>query len=176
MEEIWKPIKGYNGRYEISNMGRVKSFAQYTNGRIIKGCHDGKGYVYVKLYYAPQKHKMFKVHRLVATYFIPNPNNYSQINHKDENKDNNCVNNLEWCDNEYNSHYGTRAKRAGLSNRCCPTTSKKICSVSSDNRIEYYDSIGEAERVTGVAHSNIIRVLKNQRFSAGGYNWIYCNK
>lgn len=175
MEEIWKPIEGYEGKYEISNYGRVKSYAQYINGRIIKGCHDGKGYVYVKLYYISGKHKMFKVHRLVATHFIPNPNNYPQVNHKDENKDNNHVDNLEWCDNDYNNHYGTRSKRIAISNRCCPTTSKKICSIGNNNQIKYYDSIGEAERITGVSHSNIIKVLKNQRFSAGGYLWSYCD-
>jgi len=175
MEETWKTIDGYNGRYEISNMGRLKSYAKSPSGTIIKCCHDGKGYVYAKLYYAPFKHKMFKIHRLVATYFLPNPNNYPQINHKDENKDNNCVDNLEWCENNYNHSYGTRDERAGMSNRCCPTTSKKIYSIDDYNNKHYYDSIGEAERTIGASHSNIIRALKNGT-KANGYNWYYCNE
>ena len=175
MTEEWKPIEGYEGKYEISNMGRVKSYIQDSNGKIINGCPDGKGYLYVKLYYAPQKHKMFKIHRLVGKHFIPNPNNYSQINHKDENKKNNCVDNLEWCDNQYNNSYGTRNIRAGLSNRCCPTTSKKVCSINKDGIVDYYDSIGEAERQSGVSHSNIFAVLGGRRKHAGGYKWCYCS-
>lgn len=175
MIEEWKPIDGYEGKYEISNMGRVKSYTKDNNGKIINGCLDGKGYLYVKLYYAPQKHKTFKIHRLVGKHFIPNPNNYSQINHKDENKRNNCVDNLEWCDNQYNHSYGTRDARAGLSNRCCPTTSKKVRSIDRNGNVYYYDSIGEAERQSDVYHSNIFAVLGGRRKRAGGYEWYYCN-
>lgn len=174
MIEIWKPIPEFNGRYEVSNLGRIKSFTRKKEGEIINGSPDGKGYIMVKLYYGSQKNKMCKVHRLVAEAFIENPNNYPQVNHKDEDKTNNCVDNLEWCTNEYNINYGTGRMRASLSNRCCSTTSKKIYSVDDDGNITYYDSIGEAERQIGGSHSNIIGALKkNKRKKAYGSYWYY---
>ena len=175
MEEIWKKIDGYNGRYEISNFGRLKSYAQKkTQGRITYGSIEKKGYCVVRLYDDYGNAKDYKVHRLVAEAFIDNPYHYTQVNHKDENKTNNCVNNLEWCTNEYNCNYGTRTQRATESNRCCKTTSKPIYSVDPDSGIEYFDSIGEAERITGISHSNIIRALKNNCL-AGGRKWYYQN-
>ncbi|MBQ3990209.1 MAG: HNH endonuclease [Bacteroidales bacterium] len=178
MEEVWKQIQGYEGKYDISNMGRVRSYAQSKDGRIIKGNPDGKGYLYVKLYYTPQKYRMQKIHRLVGNHFLPNPNGYPQINHKDEDKRNNCVDNLEWCNNEYNHSYGTRDVRAGASNRCCPTTSKEVYSIDDSGNKTVYKSIGEAERLTGICHSNIIAAIKKEcstRKRAGGYRWFYSN-
>ena len=116
----WRPIEGYEGLYEVSNTGQVRSFdryVKYSNGRI--HLHKGKvlspsirydGYLVVLLSYNG-KHKMFSVHRLVAEAFIPNPDNLPQVNHKDEDKTNNSVENLEWCDNKYNMNYGTRKRR-----------------------------------------------------------------
>jgi len=106
MDEIWKSIKGYEGLYEISNLGRIKSFHQdKINGKIIKTFIDEKdGYVRLRLR-KNKKEKSFLVHRLVADAFLNNKNNFSQINHKDENKQNNCVDNLEWCNQSYNIRY-----------------------------------------------------------------------
>ena len=113
MNEEWRDIEGYEGLYQVSNLGRVKSL----NCRGHKGCigiltprFDGKGYEMVALY-KEGKARNTKVHRLVAQAFIPNPNNYPQVNHKDEDKTNNCVDNLEWCDTQYNNTYGTRIER-----------------------------------------------------------------
>lgn len=119
MTEIWKPIIGYEGLYEISNLGRVKSLPKYHKTRFsgyIKKCKilkpriDSYGYLMVALC-KDKKQKNFLIHRLVAKHFIANPNNYDSINHKDECKTNNNVNNLEWCTRYYNNNYGTRNKR-----------------------------------------------------------------
>lgn len=117
MEEIWKDIKGYEGLYQVSNLGRIKSLARYVyyrNGKvyhqdekILKPCLNNKGYCRVRLTKSTNS-KLFFVHRLVAMAFIPNPNNFPQINHKDENKQNNSSNNLEWCTSLYNNNFGKK--------------------------------------------------------------------
>ena len=124
MEEIWKGLSGIveNGEnYEISNFGRIRSIDRITTfkdgrkkfekGKILKPCKNTKGYLQIKLY-KNGKYKTNRIHRLVALAFIPNPNNLYEINHKDECKENNNVNNLEWCDTSYNANYGTRTKRS----------------------------------------------------------------
>lgn len=107
--EIWRDIEGFEGLYQVSNKGRVKSLARYhvRNDRIMKTSYDKDGYKRVCL--RNNGIKIYKlIHRLVAKAFIPNPNNYPVINHKDENHSNNKVENLEWCTVEYNNNYGTR--------------------------------------------------------------------
>ena len=133
IEEIWRPVVGYEGLYEVSSYGRVRSVDRY-----VKTCygsyrlHKGKvlspgirpdGYLVVSLQY-----KMFRVHRLVAQAFIPNPDNLPQVNHKNEVKSDNCVDNLEWCDATYNNNYGTariRAKETAIKNGSCTGLSKE---------------------------------------------------
>ena len=175
MTEIWKPINGYEGKYEISNLGRIKSYAQdRTYGKIKTGNTVKRGYKSILLYDNNGNKKWRPVHKLVAETFLPNPCGYDQVNHKDENKANNCVENLEWCDNRYNHNYGTRNFRVGLANRCCKTTSEKVYSIDMNGIVSYYDSIGEAERQTGLSHSNIVRTLKGRSHMCGGRQWFYC--
>ena len=117
MNEEWRPIEGYEGLYEVSNTGRVRSLDRYVKGkgesyRLQKGkmlspIKNKYGYLQVNLC-CNGKNKMFLVHRLSAQAFIPNPDNLPEINHKDENPGNNSVDNLEWCDRSYNNNYGTR--------------------------------------------------------------------
>ena len=122
--EIWQPVEGYEGLYEVSNLGRVKSL-KYGKEKILKSWNNGKGYLFVSLC-RNGKMKHFKVHRLVSTAFIPNPEGLPEINHIDENKSNNCLSNLEWCSHKYNSNYGTRTKRVASVQRNDPARSKAV--------------------------------------------------
>jgi len=113
--EEWRPVVGFEGLYEVSNLGRVKSLPKYSNSKgypqlrkekILKPFFTGKyrNYYSVRLLDG----KQYKVHRLVAQAFIPNPNNLPIVNHKDENPQNNMEDNLEWCDNAYNVKYSAK--------------------------------------------------------------------
>lgn len=120
MIEIWKDIEGYEGLYEVSSYGRVRSLQRTRKGsygsirivyeKILNHKIDKDGYHTVSLS-KEGKMKYIRVHRLVAQAFIPNPDNLPQVNHRDEDKSNNCVENLEWCDAKYNSNYGTAKER-----------------------------------------------------------------
>lgn len=138
MKEIWKNIKGYENLYQVSNLGNVRSLThivrQYNGtkyiyrkyiGKILKFSISKKGYAKVILRNR-EKSKTYLVHRLVAEHFISNSNNLSQINHKDENKLNNCINNLEWCSSGYNINYGKRNKKVSKSLKNKPKTKEHI--------------------------------------------------
>lgn len=106
MEEIWKDIKGYEGLYQVSNLGNVKSLKTNKN---LYYTRSGRNKDYLRVLLAKnKKRKMFSIHRVVAEHFIPNPNNYPCVNHKDECKSNNIWTNLEWCSEKYNANYGTK--------------------------------------------------------------------
>ena len=120
MEEIWKDIEGYEGLYEVSSYGRVRSLGQFVNhnyggyayrkGRLLKPGLGSRGYLSVTLSKNGIQ-KQYTVHRLVAQAFIENPDNLPQVNHKDEDRTNNNVTNLEWCDAKYNVNYGNRLNK-----------------------------------------------------------------
>ena len=117
MIEEWRPIEGYEGLYEVSNTGRVRSLDRFIvdslghkrfyKGKVLIPVKSNLGYLFVGLY-CNEKNKRYLVHRLVAQAFIENPDNLPEINHKDEDKTNNSVENLEWCTAKYNLSYGTR--------------------------------------------------------------------
>ena len=117
-EEIWKPVVGYEGSYEVSSYGRVRSLDRYVKcksyrlhkGKVLIGSITKYGYVRCNIKVNGVL-KGYFVHRLVAEAFIPNPDNLPQINHKDEDKTNNNVDNLEWCTAKYNMSYGSRQER-----------------------------------------------------------------
>lgn len=121
MEEIWRPVKGFEGYYEVSDLGRVRSIDRVIydsvrkcdrllKGRLLTERDNGHGYKSVMFC---KNHKLYHkyVHILVAEAFIQNPSNLPYVNHKDENKGNNCADNLEWCTGSYNNLYGTRTQR-----------------------------------------------------------------
>ena len=183
MKENWKDIKGYEGSYCVSNTGKVKSlgYLQYDinnktynfikREKILIGQDTKKGYLLVRLY-KNGKYKIVSIHRLVAQAFIPNPNNLPQVNHKDENKSNNCVDNLEWCDNKYNCNYGTRTKRMSetLKNRNC----KKVYQYNKLMKLlNIYKSISEASKVNNFSTSGIAQCCNNKIKTYKGYIWKY---
>ena len=173
-EEIWKPIEGYGGRYEVSSHGRIRSFAiDSKNGRIIKGVRSKLGYQVARLYDGKRNSKLIPIHRLVAYAFLDNPAGLPEVNHIDEIKHHNWVSNLEWCSRAYNVNYGTRNARSSRSHICHEALSLKVGSIDENGLVEYFDSIGEAERQTGCSHSNIIRTLKGRTNHCGNRQWFY---
>lgn len=117
--EVWKDIEGFEGLYQVSNLGRVKSLdhedmrGHHVKGKVLAG-RPNKGYLGVALY-RDGNAKGYPVHRLVAKAFLDNPSNLPEVNHKDEDKTNNATSNLEWCTSRHNCNYGTRNERIGKS-------------------------------------------------------------
>ena len=163
-EEIWCPIKGYESMYEVSDQGRVKSIG-YGKERILKSIRDKDGYLFVNLY-KNVDHKTCKVHRLVAQTFIPNPDNLPQVNHKDENKENNSVQNLEWCTNKYNSNYGTRTQRQA------DKKSKPVIQYTKSGEfVKEWKSATDVERNLGFDNGYISNCCNGKRKSAYNFIW-----
>lgn len=177
MIELLKNIDRYNGKYKISNRGRVYSVKSNIYLKIAKDYH---GYLFVNLCNnGKQKYK--RIHRLVAEAFIPNPYNLPEVNHKDENKENNYVENLEWCDRKYNNNYGTRKERIQYTldnmnwdKTNCLRKPKMVGKYTLDNQlIEIYKSTQEAERKTGFNHCNICRCCNGKLHTYKNYIWKY---
>lgn len=162
--EKWKPIEGYEGLYEVSSYGKVKN----KNGKILKP-YSSKGYMYYKLV-KNKKRVGILAHRLVAEAFLPNPQNLPCVNHKDEVRDNNCIDNLEWCSYSYNNSYGTcMSRRCETLKNTSPLRKPIICIETG----VMYQSISEAYRCTSIHFQNISKVLHGKREKAGGYHWKY---
>jgi len=176
MKEIWKSIKGYEDRYEISNLGRVRSKMDNKGKmrfKILKLSNNNKGYVMANL---KKKHisKLFSIHRLVAIAFIPNPHSYPQVNHINEDKTDNRSCNLEWCSESYNCNYGSRNSR--MRKNLTKTQMKRAIKVRQINKetnevINVFSSLREAYRKTGVRESSISNCLKGRCNSCGGFYW-----
>ena len=163
-DEIWCPIKGYEGQYEVSDQGRVKSL-KFGKERILKPVRTPKGYLTVELY-KNEEQKRCKVHRLVAQTFIPNPDNLSEVNHKDENKENNSVQNLEWCDRKYNYNYGTRIQRISEKN------SKPILQYTKSGEfVAEWKSATDVQRTLGYFQNNISYCCNGKLKSAYNFIW-----
>ena len=192
MIEEWKEIAGFDGAYQISNLGRVKSVERinvYQNTNQTGVIFDGIKYCEEKILktyvYGGYEHIGLKkggrtynysVHRLVATYFIPNPNNYPVINHKDENKFNNKVDNLEWCTVEYNANYGTRNARIAEKLKEYPIFYIPVLCYDKDNNfVKRYESAVQAGQELGFSASRITACCRLYKgaFTAGGYKWKY---
>lgn len=188
-KEIWKPVVGYEGFYEVSNIGRVRSLDRISpsfhkkfnvvryfpvKGRILKQRVCPLGYCEVRLCRGGVL-KAFSVHRLVAQAFIPNPDNLPQVNHIDENPSNNCDWNLEWCDCKYNINFGNRKVKMMYTRKKYNTYNGR-CVVQYDlsgNYICEYKSIREANRKLGVSYtaSGINKCCHGIRKTYMGYKW-----
>lgn len=178
MQEIWKDIKDYEGYYQVSNLGRVKSLKKfnctnkvyknigyYRNEKYLKLIKNNNGYYQVSLS-KNSKSKIHFVHKLVAEAFLENKNNYLYVNHKDENKLNNNVNNLEWCSQKYNCNYGTRNDR--IANKL------KIKVLQYDmngNFIKEWKSATDVEKELKINRMHIGSCINNNRKTAGGFIW-----
>lgn len=177
--EIWREIPGTKGRIEVSNEGNVRSLLR-GHPQPLKTQTDNKGYQRLRVTIEGQK-RSYKIHREVAKAFIPNPNNLPQVNHKDGNKNNNCVTNLEWITNRDNAHH---AIQNGLwdsvldgSRRENESRKKPIIAYRIDGDFpctRYYESISEAERDIGSRH--ITAVLKGRRTHAKGWAFQYATR
>lgn len=185
MEEVWKPVAGYEGLYEVSNLGRVKSLPKVVDlGRakqnrvekFLRPIPDGKGYLMVWLF-KNQVKKMWKVHRLVADAFIPNPHNKPQVDHINTDKSDNRVCNLRWCTEKENSNNPITAKRNGDSHR----GAKSSCSVPivqlsiNGDLIKKWDCMSDVKRQLGFSHSHISQCCSGKRNVAYGFIWKYAN-
>lgn len=164
MDETWKPIDGYNGKYDVSDLGRVRQGEKF-----VQQYKDRKGYMRVSLY-KDKKCRNLKVHRLVALAFILNPDNLPMVNHKDEVKDNNRVDNLEWCDNKYNCNYGTVKERLRVLRK-----KNAVIGTDKDGNEYRFVSIQEASEYVNGKPQCISSCCRKEcgRHSAYGYEWRY---
>lgn len=191
MKEIWKDIYGYEGKYQVSNLGRIKSLSRkrwngftYANKKeqILKLRLNQHGYLHVCLYDRNRNSKDVEIQRLVAQAFIPNPNNLPCVNHKDENPQNNKVLNLEWCDYKYNNNYGNHNLKLSLTRQ-----KKKYKSIAIKNgrkaskavvqfdlngkQLHIFFSQSEAARETNSTQDGISRCCNGKCKSHNGYLW-----
>ena len=188
MNEVWKDIAGYEGKYQVSDLGRVRSLdrlvpaacalskgkqvVNYLRKGVIKKPHiAGKsGYQYVALSIG-DKAKEYSVHRLVARAFIPNPDNLPEVNHKDENHLNNQADNLEWVTHIQNEHHGTKIERAARTRDRRPVEALN----EKGEVVASYDRMADASKALGINLGTIWKVcnkIKNCKI-AGGYRWRY---
>lgn len=168
-QEIFRQVSGYEGLYSVSNKGRVLG---EKRNRILKPAKNQCGYRFVVLF-KDNAAKNHLVHRLVAEAFIDNPDNLPQINHKDENKDNNCVDNLKWCTAKYNCNYGSRNEKTG-NNRRNGKLAKPVRQYSLDGEfIKDWPSAIEVTRQLGFNQGGISRCCLGQIVQAYGYKWEY---
>lgn len=175
--EEWRDIQGYEGYYQVSNLGRVRSLDRdvvYKNGRrhkytgkILELSLNSQGYQKAMLS-ACGAHSTPRVCRLVANAFIPNPANLPQVNHKDEIKTNDCVDNLEWCTAKYNVNYGHRAEKCSAK-KSVPVLQMTLCG----ELVGEWKSAREAELNLGIDHSHIARCCRGKLSQTGGFVWRY---
>ena len=174
--EHWKAIAGYEGLYEVSDQGRVKSLNYNHTGKesILKPGKNSSGYLHVIICKNGHR-KQTLVHRIVAEAFIPNPKGLATVNHKDEIKSNNSASNLEWMSQRDNNNYGTHNKRVAESHINHPSLSKQVQMLdkSTGELLATFPSTHEAERVTCIDKSNISKCCNGKRKSVGGYIWRY---
>jgi hypothetical protein len=167
--EIWRDIEGFEDLYQISNEGRVKSLGNNKSRKekMLKGVKNSNGYLGVGLYKNGKLVRKY-VHRLVAEAFIPNPNHYKEVNHKDENKQNNHVDNLEWCSSKYNANYGTRNQKSS------EKRSKRVDQIDAvtGEVVRQWESTNECGR-NGYNQGHVAACARGELKTFKGYVWKY---
>lgn len=175
--EVWVPVKDYEGLYEVSNLGRVRSWInnygnKRTEPKILKGGLNQQGYRQINLC-NKGKRKNHRFCRLVATAFLPNPNNLPQVNHIDENKENDNVNNLEWCTSTYNNTYGSRIEKARRKKINHPNLSKPVLQFTLDGKlVKEWPSTKEVGR-NGFFQSDVWLCCNGKNRTHKGFIWKY---
>lgn len=181
--EVWKTVPDFPN-YEVSNFGNVRSKDRVSerggNDARLRGMqlktHNARGYKCVTLYSGCRdKHKQIGVHRLVALAFIPNPDSYPCVNHKDENRENNRVENLEWCTHKYNSNYGTaierRVKHQDWQSIAMKQSTQIVQCEKDGTPIKTWPSMMECERQTGMKSCSICLACQGKLKTYKGYIW-----
>ncbi len=170
MEEIWKDIEGWEGKYQVSNLGRVKNIDYRGKEKNMK-CNIINGYLRVHLSDRKTKRdEKLLVHRLVAIAFVPNPNNYPIVNHKDETPLNCVCTNLEWCDYIYNANYGTAIQRKA------DKLSKQVNQYTLDGKyIGTFKSTKEVEKQLHIFSTSVAACCRGEQKSTGGFKWRYAS-
>lgn len=169
-QEIWKSVRGYESFYKVSNLGRVMALPNHRHPKpiILKPQINGKAGYYLVFLQHKGISKGFLVHRLVAEAFIPNPDGYKEVNHRDENKANNSADNLEWCSRKYNVNYGNRNAR--ITGR----KGYKVFQYTKDMVfIRSYPSTRAVERELGYCQPFISKCCRGKVKDAYGYIWSY---
>lgn len=163
MEEVWKDIKGWEG-YQVSDQGRVRSFKKCPEGKLLTPYKNKKGYLQVH-FRDKGRNKSFQCHRLVLLAFCPIPNaNEMEVNHKNENKEDNRLSNLEWVTHIENIRYGTRIERTAKAQ------SKKILCIELNT---IFDSVKNASETMNVNYGNLTSCCNGHLETCGGYHWRY---
>lgn len=169
-KEVWRDISGYEELYQVSNLGMVRSLdridtlGRHRKGKVLTGYLNHAGYYQVDLR-RDGSHKVCRINRLVAQAFLDNPDNLSQVNHKDECKTNNKACNLEWCSPAYNCNFGTRNKRVAKANE------KPIFVVTDSGHHYYFNSIKKAATLIGLDGGNISTCLNGERKTHRGFTF-----
>lgn len=170
--EIWKDVPGYSGTYQVSNLGRIRNLNWHNSNKtkILNLKPDKDGYVRLRI----KREKTFKIHRLVAMAFIPNPSNFPYINHKNEIKDDNRAENLEWCTAQYNILYNGNSKRIGDKLRNGPCSKRvAMLEIGTGEILRVFPSTAEIQRQLGFDRSNINKCCRKERKNSNGYEWKY---
>jgi hypothetical protein len=183
-KEVWRPVKDYEGLYEVSNFGRVRScgrmilksngVVQNRKSKIRKQVPTRTGYLQVNLS-KNNIQKMVTFHKLVAQAFLPNPKGYSEINHKNEDKSDNRARNLEWCSRVYNNSYGTIISRIVAKNKN-GALSKPIFQVTFSGKIVNFWPLAKEAGRYGFDFSKVAMCARGERSQHKGFQWMYCSQ
>lgn len=183
VSEKWVPVSGFEGLYEISDLGRMRSYKVSPSGKILSLTNKTGDYIRVVLQGIGKERKSIGLHRLVAMHFIPNPNGLPEVNHIDGNRQNNAASNLEWCTRPYNAAHARRMHPDMLNGMIAYnkfTRPKRVFQIGKDGRIiGTFLNARNAEKQTGICARNILQVASKTpynekgkiRKTAGGYIW-----